>query len=207
VVRRADDDVGETVAVLVAGARDLAAEVVARALAADLEQGLAVHTREHEGRPGSVCAARARDLVRHAVAVHVARALDPDPELVARLAVALKAQLPGRARVHVDTSRGGSADGLERSGEEQVVHAVAVRVAGVASDPAEAVTRGLAVERDQDLELLDEGRRGADGEEGREACIAAEGGQVRVRLEELEVRVSLPPWIMPTLKISRLPLI
>jgi hypothetical protein len=156
--RRADEDVGVAVAVVVAGARHRRAEELADVRSLEHMQELAGGARVevNVSRAGVWCADG--DVVA-AVTVGVARVRDRVPEPVAPRAGEAVELRAGPARVHVrETARTGS---RERLAHDRLHGAVAVDVGELAHRPAERAGPVRGLERVQDARRLREGARSA----------------------------------------------
>src|SRR5262245_35112841 len=122
------------VPVHVAGARHVAAEAVALVLRRERQEDAAILAGIDIGLPR---VRRARDDVRDAVAVDIARALDAQAEAVAGSSVGGPEELPGLARIGVHAAGPGSADVLRRCRRDHVVDTISIHVADGPRDPAE----------------------------------------------------------------------
>ena len=141
------------VTVYVSQARDLAAKGIAFRFGGKREEQAAILSRKDVSlaRAGS-----AGDDVRNTVGVGVPGRFDAQPKLVTGLARLGPNELPGAARVDVYASRSSSVHLQVGSRRGDVVHAVAVHIPDVSSDPSEGAALGLANPLLKDAGLLDE---------------------------------------------------
>ena len=182
VARRADDDVGEAVAVDVADPGHVLAEAVRRVLRRQRQQQTAVLAGVDVGLART---RRAGDYVRNAVAVGVAGRFDAGAKLIAGMSIDFPEQRTGLGRVDIDASGGGAADVLGRRRRHDIRHAVAIDVADDARDPSELIVGRLAVPLANDLDRLDEWLRELFGrrQQRMEAWVRLQRQQVRVGLD------------------------
>src|SRR5205085_1642832 len=147
-----DDHVRVAIVVHIADAGDVSSERIAGLLCLHRQEHGAVLARIHGGIPAP---RSARDYVRDAVLVRVARAFHSDTQRVTGLAVHSPQQLPGFRRIRVDPARGArSAWG----GGHDIGDTVAIHVADRPGDPSELVVSGFAIPLAEDLHVFDKWR-------------------------------------------------